>query len=278
MKSIVLLVAVLVIALGVYVMYSSHSDSEKPVAEVSSEEVATTSPETNKLEDLGPSVTPISHASVVLTWGGATVYVDPIGDVNQYTDMLAPDLVLLTHTHSDHLSVKTLEGIISPDTRIVAPQTVYDELPETLAAQTTVMNNGDELSLLGFTLQALPMYNLPESPDAFHVKGRGNGYLIQRDGYRVYVAGDTAGIPEMRTLADIDMAFIPMNLPYTMTVEEAADAVLEFAPANVIPYHYRGTDGLSDVAKFKELVNAGNPAIKVMLLDWYPDMEAATNE
>ena len=82
----------------------------------------------------------------------------------------------------------------------------------------------------------------------------------------------------MRALADIDMAFIPMNLPYTMTVEEAADAVLEFAPANVIPYHYRGTDGLSDVAKFKELVNAGNPAIKVMLLDWYPDMEAATNE
>src|SRR5690606_36671567 len=102
-----------------------------------------------------------------------------------------------------------------------------------------------------------------------HSKGRGNGYLLEMDGHRAYIAGDTAGIPEMRALTDIDLAFVPMNPPYTMDVEEAADAVLEFAPVTVLPYHYRTPDGLSDVARFAEIVNEGNPEIEVVQLEWY---------
>jgi L-ascorbate metabolism protein UlaG (beta-lactamase superfamily) len=113
------------------------------------------------------------------------------------------------------------------------------------------------------------MYNLPESDDAYHTKGRGNGYVLDKNGTRVYVAGDTQGIPEMRALQNIDIAFVPMNLPFTMDVEEAADAVLEFKPKRVYPYHFRGREGLSDVNRFKELVNAGSEDIEVVLLDWY---------
>ena len=115
------------------------------------------------------------------------------------------------------------------------------------------------------------MYNLPTAANKdFHTKGRGNGYVIERSGKRVYIAGDTAGIPEMRALKNIDIALVPMNLPYTMDVAEAAEAVLAFKPKQVFPYHYRGPDGLADISKFKELVNASNPKIEVVLLNWYP--------
>jgi heat shock protein HslJ len=113
------------------------------------------------------------------------------------------------------------------------------------------------------------MYNLPEAADSRHVKGRGNGYLLDLGEQRVYIAGDTAGIPEMRALTGVDIALIPMNGP-TMPVEEAADAVLEFAPRKVMPYHYRSGTALSDVAKFKQLVKAGGKDIVVEQLDWYP--------
>ena len=113
------------------------------------------------------------------------------------------------------------------------------------------------------------MYNLREEALKFHTKGRGNGYVFSIDNQRIYFSGDTEDIPEMRALKNIDKAFVCMNLPYTMTVESAADAVLEFKPKEVYPYHYRGTVGLSDVAKFKSLVNKGNAEIKVVQLDWY---------
>jgi len=120
-------------------------------------------------------------------------------------------------------------------------------------------------------IQAVPMYNLPDADNKDrHVKGRGNGYIIAGVDFRVYVAGDTAGTPEMRALTDIDIALVPMNLPYTMGVEEAADAVLAFKPRQVYPYHYRGPDGLADVGTFKQLVNAGDPNIEVILAEWYP--------
>jgi L-ascorbate metabolism protein UlaG (beta-lactamase superfamily) len=120
----------------------------------------------------------------------------------------------------------------------------------------------------GITIQAIPMYNLtPERAD-FHVKGRGNGYVIGLGGSRIYVSGDTEDIPEMRGLEGIDAAFVCMNLPYTMDVEAAADAVLEFRPRIVYPYHYRGRPEVSDIGRFRELV-AANPAIEVRLLRWY---------
>jgi L-ascorbate metabolism protein UlaG (beta-lactamase superfamily) len=180
--------------------------------------------------------------------------------------------VLLTDIHPDHLSTSTLVAVLASSTIVVAPQAVADLLPEGLKSNLTVMKNGDITEKEGFMITAVPMYNLPESTSSPHTKGRGNGYVIERNHQKVYVAGDTDGTPEMRALRNIDIALIPMNTPYTMTVEEAADAVLAFAPKHVYPYHYRGQDGLSDVAKFKSLVTAANPNIDVVLLNWYPDL------
>ena len=113
------------------------------------------------------------------------------------------------------------------------------------------------------------MYNLREEALKFHQKGRGNGYVLTLGEERVYISGDTEDIPEMRQLKNIDKAFVCMNLPYTMTVESAASAVLDFKPKQVYPYHYRGTEGLSDVNKFKSIVNTGNAEIDVVQLNWY---------
>jgi L-ascorbate metabolism protein UlaG (beta-lactamase superfamily) len=132
------------------------------------------------------------------------------------------------------------------------------------------MKNGQHTEQVGFKIEAIPMYNLPESDTSFHTKGRGNGYVVEKHGERIYISGDTSGIPEMRSLQNIDLAFVAMDLPYTMGVEEAADAVLAFKPRKIYPYHYRTPLGFSDVAKFKRLVNSGNPATEVVQLNWYP--------
>ena len=121
------------------------------------------------------------------------------------------------------------------------------------------------------SVEAVPMYNLREEALKFHSKGRGNGYVLTIDGQRLYFSGDTEDIPEMRALKNIDKAFICMNLPYTMTEESAASAVLEFKPKQVYPYHYRGNPNVSDVSKFKTLVNQGDANIEVVQLDWYPN-------
>jgi L-ascorbate metabolism protein UlaG (beta-lactamase superfamily) len=120
-------------------------------------------------------------------------------------------------------------------------------------------------------VNAVPAYNIRPDAQQFHPKGRDNGYVIEKDATRVYVAGDTEGTPEMRALEGIDVAFVPMNLPYTMSVEDAADAVSAFKPKTVYPYHYRGPAGLSDVNAFKELVAKGPPGVTVTLADWYPE-------
>ncbi|RJQ35011.1 MBL fold metallo-hydrolase [Candidatus Parcubacteria bacterium] len=216
-----------------------------------------------------PMVTPIEHATMILDWGGTILYTDPVGDASAFAGKPAANIVVVTDIHGDHFSTSTLAAVVGPNTALIVPQAVMDQLPAELASRATVMNNGQTRTEQGIEISAIPMYNLPESADSRHTKGRGNGYVMEKDGARVYVAGDTAGIPEMRALTDIDMAFVPMNLPYTMSVEEAADAVLDFAPARAYPYHYRSPDGLADVEKFKQLVNAGNPDIEVVLLDWY---------
>ena len=118
-------------------------------------------------------------------------------------------------------------------------------------------------------ITAIPMYNLPETAESRHPRGRGNGYVISMGGKNIYLSGDTGDIPEMRKLEDIDVAFICMNLPYTMDVDHAASGVLAFKPRIVYPYHYRGQNGLSDVERFKTLVNQGNKKIEVRLRDWY---------
>lgn len=215
------------------------------------------------------SVHPIEHATAVLKWGDKTIYLDPTGGADLFASYDDADLVLVTDMHGDHFDPDTLAGVVKEDTLFVVPQAVMDELPKNLTEKATVLANNGEISDFVPTIKAMPMYNLPEAPDAFHVKGRGNGYLLTANGYTIYIAGDTAGIPEMRALKDINMAFVPMNLPYTMDIKEAADAVLEFAPAKVLPYHFRGQPDFSDVEEFKRLVDAGGKDIEVVLLDWY---------
>jgi L-ascorbate metabolism protein UlaG (beta-lactamase superfamily) len=217
------------------------------------------------------TVTPIGHATAVISIAGKTIYTDPTGGATAFIGQPTAEVVLVTDIHGDHLSTTTLEAVLG-NASLVVPQAVYDLLPQNLAARATVLPNGQTTNQAGLTITAVPMYNLPESPDSRHTKGRGNGYLVEAGGNRLYVAGDTAGIPEMRTLTNIDVALVPMNLPFTMGVDEAADAVLDFAPRQVYPYHYRGQDGLADVERFKTLVNEKGTAIEVVLLDWYPQM------
>ena len=156
-------------------------------------------------------------------------------------------------------------------TTIFAPQAVIDALKTDLKNRVTPIANDETKSWDGYELTAIPMYNLREEAKQFHTKGRGNGYVIEKDDMRVYFSGDTEDIPEMRNLKDIDKAFVCMNLPYTMTVERAADGVIAFAPKQVYPYHFRGQDGLSDTDKFKSLVDAADIDTEVIMLDWYPN-------
>ena len=233
------------------------------------------SPEAEEIAVIGVQqieIHPISHATMVLEYGDIAIYIDPVGAVEAFSDYPDPDLILVTDIHGDHFSLETLTGLNTENAKIIMPRAVADEMPASFTPQIDVLENGESKSRYGMLVEAIPMYNLREEALNFHQKGRGNGYIVNIGGQRVYIAGDTEDIPEMRTLEDIDMAFICMNLPYTMTVESAADAVLEFKPNKVYPYHYRGNPDVSDVARFKELVSTGNPDIEVVQLDWYPNM------
>jgi L-ascorbate metabolism protein UlaG (beta-lactamase superfamily) len=219
----------------------------------------------------GPlTVQPITHGSVVFTWSGKTIYVDPYGGAAAYTGLAAPDVILITDIHGDHLDPKTLAGLSVGKALMIVPKAVAEKLPAEYKSQVRILSNGQQLDTLGLKVSAIPMYNLPEAADAPHPKGRGNGYVLNLGGKNVYLSGDTEDIAEMRALKNIDVAFVCMNLPYTMDVNQAAQAVLAFKPAIVYPYHYRGQNGLSDVAAFKKTVNAANKKIDVRLRNWYP--------
>ncbi len=215
-------------------------------------------------------IQPILHGTVVLTWDNKTIYVDPYGGVDAFKGIAAPDLILITDIHGDHLDLKTLDAIDTQKATIIAPKAVGEKLPGNLKSNLVVLSNGQTTTQFDIKIHAIPMYNLPESPDSRHTKGRGNGYILTIGGKRVYLSGDTSDIPEMRKLKRIDVAFVCMNEPYTMDINQAASAVLDFKPKVVYPYHYRGPDGLSDVEAFKKLVAEGNNAIDVRLRNWYP--------
>jgi len=220
---------------------------------------------------IGPlTIQPVTHASLVLSLRKLVIYADPSGAA-KFKGLPAPDMILITDIHGDHFDTSTLSVVMTPNTLLVVPQAVADKLPASYDKnKVVIMKNGDQIKKLGIGITAIPMYNLPESPTAMHTKGRGNGYVLNIGGKNIYLSGDTQGIPEMRSLKSIDVAFVCMNLPYTMDVKEAADAVLAFKPKIVYPYHYRGKGGLSDVNAFKSLVDAGNKGIEVRLRDWYP--------
>jgi L-ascorbate metabolism protein UlaG (beta-lactamase superfamily) len=204
-------------------------------------------------------ITPIQHASVLVQAGGKALFLDPA--MGNYDSLPKADFILLTDIHGDHLAPTVIDKIKTPSTRFMGAKAVADKL-----AGVTPIGYGETKTLGPFTVEAIPAYNLTRGPkpgSLYHDKGRGNGYIVTFGGTRIYFSGDTEGIPEMKALKNIDVAFVCMNLPYTMTAEEAAEAVKAFHPRVVYPYHYRGQD---TNAFAKALAGAG---IDVRLRDWY---------
>lgn len=217
------------------------------------------------------TIQPVFHGSLVLKWNGQTIYVDPYGGADAFAGLGDPNLILITDIHGDHMNVETLDGLNTKSAKLVVPRAVADQLPGSYKDRLIILANGEETRLGEITIKAIPMYNLPDDESSRHKKGRGNGYVLEIGGKRIYISGDTEDIPEMRQLKNIDVAFVCMNLPYTMDINQAASAVLEFQPAIVYPYHYRGQGGLADVEGFKQLVEKGEKKIEVRLRNWYPE-------
>ena len=209
----------------------------------------------------GPlTVTALRHASLMLQAGGKVIHVDPWSQAN-YDGVPQADIIVITDIHGDHMDPKAIATVRKAGTQIIAPAEVAKTVTDAV-----VMKNGDTKKLGDFTIEAVPMYNLKRGPSEgkfFHDKGRGNGYVVTYGGLRLYIAGDTEGVPEMRALKNIDVAFIPMNLPYTMTPEEAADAVKAFKPKVVYPYHYRQ----SDTKVFADALKGAG--VEVRQWNWY---------
>lgn len=212
------------------------------------------------------SIQPVTHATLVLGYLKNTIYIDPTGGADAFKGLAAPTLILVTDIHGDHFDPKSIEAINTSNAVLVVPQAVADKLPAAGKEKMVILKNGEQTKQAEISITAIPMYNLPETPDAFHTKGRGNGYVLTIGGKNIYISGDTEDVPEMRSLKNIDYAFVCMNLPYTMDVNQAASGVLAFKPKVVYPYHYRG----QDVNVFKSVVNAGDKNIDVRLRNWYP--------
>jgi L-ascorbate metabolism protein UlaG (beta-lactamase superfamily) len=212
-------------------------------------------------------VHPVSHASVVLETPEGVIYVDTVGDPAQYADLPKPDLILITHEHGDHYNAETLAALKGDETPLITNPAVFDMLPENLKTNATQIGNGGTTSFKAVNIEAIPAYNTTEERKNFHPKGRDNGYVLTVDDFRIYISGDTEDIPEMRALEEIDLAFICMNLPFTMDAKAAASAVAEFKPKVVYPYHYRGRDnGTQDPVDFANMVGA---VAEVKMGDWY---------
>lgn len=206
-------------------------------------------------------ITPVTHASVVLEFGGKSWYVDPWSS-GDFSSLPKADVILITDIHGDHMDSKAIAAVRKDATVIIAPPSVAETV-----SVARVVENGGKVSLHGVAIEAVPMYNLQRGPEPgklFHDKGRGNGYVLTMGGKRIYISGDTEGVPEMRALKNIDVAFVCMNLPYTMPPEEAAAAVKAFQPKIVYPYHYRG----SDLSIFENALKS-EPGIEVRLREWY---------
>ena len=209
---------------------------------------------------------PVEHASLVLEVPGMVIHVDPVGDPAAYARLPRPGLILVTHEHGDHYAPETLAALAGTETRLLTNPAVHAMLPAELQERATAIANGERTTANAIGIEAVPAYNLTEDRLQFHPQGRDNGYVLEIDGRRVYIAGDTEDIPEMRALQGIDIAFVPMNVPYTMDVAQAASAVADFAPGVVYPYHY----GESDVGEFLMLVTEAGGPTEVVLVNWYP--------
>ncbi len=216
----------------------------------------------------GPfSVTPVFHGTMVIQYQDTTIWLDPWSK-GQLSGRPPADVLLLTDIHPDHLDEAAIAKVVSPTTVVVGPQAVADARKEAGHEAQAVISNGQTTVVRGISITAVPMYNLvrgPKEGGLYHDKGRGNGYVLEADGTRLYIAGDTECTDEMKALKNIDLAFVPMNLPYTMPPDEAAACVAAFAPKTVVPFHYRDAD--------RSVFQAGlqsHPEISVRIEDFYP--------
>jgi len=196
-------------------------------------------------------ITFVGHGTLIFTFGGKLIHVDPWSRLADYSKMPKADIILLTHEHRDHLDPQALEILRTEKTVLVLTETCASRLKGGI-----VMNNGDVKTIEELMIEAVPAYNIVHMPSQglpFHPKGVGNGYVITFGDKRVYVAGDTENTPEMKKLGNIDIAFLPMNLPYTMTPEMVADAAKALKPTILYPYHYGGTDTSQIVELLKHM-------------------------
>jgi L-ascorbate metabolism protein UlaG (beta-lactamase superfamily) len=203
-------------------------------------------------------ITFLGHGSLLLAFAGKYIYIDPFGKVADYTRLPKADLVLITHEHFDHLDPQALAALCSEHTVLVVTPACAKQVPGGI-----VMKNGESVAAAGFPIEAVPAYNLVHNrPDGqpFHPKGAGNGYILTLGDLRLYIAGDTENIPEMKGLQNISVAFLPMNLPYTMTPEMVSEAARAFKPKILYPYHF----GDTDTAKLVKLLE-NEPGIEVRI-------------
>lgn len=223
------------------------------------------SPDTFKTSGGDLTVYPINHGTVAFTYNDMTIFVDPFGGAERFADFDAPDLIFITDIHGDHYSQETLDGLDTESTTFVVPQAVADRMGDNYPNQRVIIANEETKEVRGLSVTGIAMYNLPDDESSRHKKGRGNGYVIDFSDTKLYLSGDTEDIPEMRALEDIDIAFVCMNLPYTMDIYQAASAVIDFEPEVMYPYHHRG----QNIEKFRQIVEIAEIDTEVRLKDWY---------
>jgi L-ascorbate metabolism protein UlaG (beta-lactamase superfamily) len=205
-------------------------------------------------------ITFIGHASLMFKFGEKIIYVDPVSKEADYSKLLKADLIFLTHDHTDHMDPSAIQSIRASNTTIILTKKCAGKV-----SGGTIMNNGDVKTVMNIKVEAVPAYNIVNKRDngqAFHPKGDGNGYVVTFGDKRVYIAGDTENTPEMKALKNIDVAFLPMNLPFTMTPEMVADAAKTFKPKVLYPYHY----GETDTSKLVKLLQNSGIEVRIRSL------------
>ncbi|MCR4765024.1 MAG: MBL fold metallo-hydrolase [Bacteroidaceae bacterium] len=206
------------------------------------------------------NITLIKHATMAIEYQGYEIHVDAVPNYGtDYSKFPKGDLILVTHEHGDHFNIETINSLMKPNSILYMNQRCFDQ-----ANKGMVLRNGDSRKITkDISMKVVPAYNTTPEHLQFHPQGVGNGYILNIDGLKIYIAGDTEDIPEMSDLKDekIDVAFIPVNQPYTMTVDQAVRAAWMIQPKVLIPYHF----GNTDVAQIKQRLDADNSGIDVWL-------------
>jgi L-ascorbate metabolism protein UlaG (beta-lactamase superfamily) len=208
-------------------------------------------------------IRPVNHASFVLGWKDRTIYNDPVGASTLYRNFPKADLILVSHSHGDHYEANTLTAVVQTNGMIIVPQAVFNSMSAALKAKSIPLANGGVTNVLGMRIEAVPAYN------SNHPKGSGNGYVVTIGGRRFYMSGDTGDAPEIRALQDIDVAFLCMNVPFTMSVPTAAAVTAAMKPKILYPYHYRNQDNTyADLNNLKRLVGR-ELGVEIRTRAWY---------